>query len=186
MGAKITIDSATMVNKAFEIIEAYHLFGIEGDKIKVLLHDESYIHSLILMNDNSFVADIGPRDMRIPIAYALFEGNYIKDENLPKLNLEDIGSLNFRKLVNDRYPALDLAYRVIKEKGTLGACFNASNEACNLAFREGRLPFSKIEEIIIKMMDSHRIIDNPTLEDLLYVHSSIYKETEEYIKKEVK
>lgn len=186
MGAKITIDSATMVNKAFEIIEAYHLFGIEGDKIKVLLHDESYIHSLLLMNDNSYIADIGPRDMRIPIAYALFEGNYIKDEKLPKLDLADVCSLNFRKLNKDRYPALDLAYRVIKEKGTLGAVFNAANEACNLAFRENRLPFNKIEEIILKMMNSHRIIDNPTLEDLIYVHSSTYKETEEYIAKEVK
>lgn len=184
MGEKITIDSATMVNKAFEIIEAHYLFNFPPEKIKVLLHDESKVHSLILMNDNSFIADIGPCDMRIPIAYALFEGNYIKDDNLPKLDLESINGLHFRKLDKKRYPALDFAYRVIHEKGTLGACFNASNEACNEAFRSGKLPFNKIEYIIKTMMDSHRIIDNPTLEDLVYVHNSVYNETKEYIDKE--
>ena len=182
MGDKITIDSATMVNKAFEIIEAYHLFGFSKDKIKVLLHDESYIHSLILMNDHSYIADIGPRDMAIPISYALNEGNYYKDEKLPKLNLEDVMSLHFRKLDLNRYPAIKFAYKVIEEKGTLGAVFNAANEACNLYFRKGLLPFNRIEEIIEEQMNAHRIIDNPSLEDLLYVHDVTFKAVEKYIK----
>ena len=184
MGDKITIDSATMVNKAFEIIEAYHLFGFNKDKIKVLLHDESYIHSLILMNDHSYVADIGPRDMAIPISYALNEGNYYKDEKLPKLNLEDVMSLHFRKLDLNRYPAIKFAYKVIEEKGTLGAVFNAANEACNLYFRKGLLPFNRIEEIIEEQMNAHRIIDNPSLEDLLYVHDATFKAVEKYIKED--
>ena len=186
MGDKITIDSATLINKAFEIIEAYYLFGFEESKIKVLLHDESYIHSLILMNDNSFMADIGPRDMKISISYALEEGNYVSSSLLPKLNIEDVASFNFRKLNEDRYPGLNLGRRVLKELGTMGCVFNAANEAANLCFRNGELPFSKIEEVIIYQMDSHRIIDHPTIEDLIYVHNLVYNDTLKYIKEERK
>lgn len=184
MGDKITIDSATMVNKGFEIIEAYHLFHIDEDKIDVLLHDESIIHSLIEMNDHSYVADLGPADMRIPISFALFCKNYQKNDRLPTLDLAKIGAIHFRELDLNRYPALVLARRCIKEKGTLGCVMNAANEACNLAFRKGELAFNRIEEIIKRVMDEHRIIDNPTLEDLLYVNQQSYEQAWVYIKEE--
>ncbi len=182
MGEKITVDSATMVNKGFEIIEAYYLFNFEENKIDVLLHDESVIHSLVEMNDHSYVADLGPADMRIPISFALFEKEYQKNDTLPSLDLSLLGSLHFRKLDLKRYPALELARRCIKEKGTLGCVMNAANEACNLAFRKGELEFDKIEEIIKKVMDEHRIIDHPTLLDLIYVNNQAYQEAINYIK----
>lgn len=182
MGAKITIDSATMVNKGFEIIEAYHLFHVEPDKIDVLLHDESVIHSLIEMNDHSYVADLGPADMRIPISFALFEQNYKCNDNLPHLSLEKLSSLHFRILDEKRYPALKLAKRCIKEGGTLGCVMNAANEACNQEFRNGNLEFERIESIIEMVMNEHRIILNPSLEDLIYVNNECYQKALRYIK----
>lgn len=182
MGAKITIDSATMVNKGFEIIEAYHLFHFPYDRIDVLLHDESIIHSLIEMVDHSYVADIGPSDMRIPISFALFETNYQANDNLPYLDLSSISSLHFRKLDENRYPALKLAKRCLKEGGSLGCVMNAANEACNEAFRNHELEFIHIEEIIERVMNEHRIIDNPTLDDLIYVNQWAYNLAKKYIK----
>ncbi len=181
MGEKITIDSANLVNKAFEIIEAYHLFHFDESKIEVLLHDESYIHSLILMNDNSFVADIGPRDMQIPISYALFEEN-VYGKGLPSIDLSKINALHFRPLDESRYPALKIARRVLKEGGILGCIMNAANEAANLAFRENRLPFYQIEEVIEHQMDRYSNIKEYNLLDLINIHHKVYQETEEYIK----
>ena len=181
MGPKITIDSATMVNKAFEIIEAYHLFSINEEKIDVLLHDESYVHSLIEMIDGSYVADIGPHDMRIPISFALFEQNY-KRTSVEKLRLEDIGTLHFRTLDCERFPAIKMARRALHEKGTLACAMNAANDVANSAFREGKLPFDQIEHVIEQVMDSHRILDHPTLEDLIYVNKICRKQAEDIIK----
>lgn len=184
MGAKITIDSATMVNKGFEIIEAYHLFNFKEEQIDVLLHDESVIHSLIEMNDHSLVADLGPADMRIPISFALFEENYQSNETLPYLDLESLQALHFRKLDLNRYPALTLARRCIKELGTLGCVMNAANEAANASFRNGTLKFNKIEKIIQRVMDEHQIISHPTLEDLIRVNKDSYELAMKYIKEE--
>ncbi len=175
MGAKITIDSATMLNKGFEIIEAHYLFNIPEEKIDVLIHDESVIHSLIEYKDHSLKADLGIADMRIPIAYALYGSEYHFNE-LKSLDLSQLGTLHFRKLEVNRYPGLELARRALRVKGTLPCVLNAANEACNLAFREGKLPFYQIEEIIEKVMNSHRIIDNPTLEDLIYTNTWAYQE----------
>ncbi len=186
MGAKITIDSATMVNKGFEIIEAYYLFNFKEEQIDVLLHDESVIHSLIEMNDHSYVADLGPADMRIPISFALFETNYQKNDNLPHLDLAKLGSLHFRELDLNRYPALKLARRCIIEKGTLGCAMNAANEAANSAFRNGILPFNKIETIIQKVMHTHKNILNPTLDDLIVVNKYCFDLALTYIKEETK
>ncbi len=184
MGDKITIDSATMINKGFEIIEAHYLFGIPEERIDVLLHDESVIHSMIECSDHSFVADLGIADMRIPISYALYGESY-HHNNLPSLDLEKMQTLHFRKLDNKRYPGLDLARRALKTKGTLPCVLNAANEACNLAFRTNKLKFNRIETIIEKVMDSHRIIDNPTLDDLIYVNSWAYQEAWRLIEEEM-
>lgn len=183
MGAKITIDSATMINKGFEIIEAYYLFDFPIEKIDILLHDESVIHSLIELKDHSFLADLGPADMRIPISYALYEENYHGLEVEP-LDLEQLSSIHFRKYDSKRYKGVELCKRAIKSGDTMPCVLNAANEAANLYFREGKLPFIKIVDIIEQVMNEHRIIDNPTLEDLLYINNWAYHKSIEVILEE--
>ena len=182
MGAKITIDSATMMNKGFEVIEAKHLFNVPVSKIDVLLHDESVIHSLVEFVDNSYLADLGPADMRVPIAHALFEGKRHSIET-KSLNLEDLGTLHFRKLDPYRYPCLNYALKAISVGGTLPCVLNACNEEAVYAFLRNEINFLEIEEIIDLMISSHRVIDNPTVEDLVYVDQLTRKLTLEEIKR---
>ena len=165
MGSKITIDSATMMNKGFEVIEAYYLFSLPLDKIHVLLHDESLIHALIRMKDGSLIADMATNDMRIPISYALYEGKY-HSTNVPKLDLESILSLHFRKMDPERYPSLNLAYDALRKGKTYLCVLNASNEEANLAFREGRLKFNQIEKVVASCLNNHQVEDNFTYQDL--------------------
>ena len=181
MGDKITIDSATMINKGFEIIEAYYLFDIPVERIDVLLHDESVIHSLIQLVDHSLLADLGPADMRIPISYALYEGNYHAINNINYLKLEDLTALHFRKYDPKRYPGVELAKRAIKEGGSMPCVLNAANEAVNLAFRQNRIKFLQIEEIIEKVMNLHTIVIDPSLEDLISINNWAYNKAEELI-----
>ena len=168
MGEKITIDSATMMNKGFEVIEAKYLFDLPLEKIDILLHDESVIHSLVEFVDNSYLADLGPADMKIPIAHALYEEKR-KKINTKTLNLEEMGTLHFRKMDLNRYHCVDFALKAIKIGGTLPTVLNASNEEAVYAFLEGKIKFLEIEEIISYCLNSHRVIDNPTVEDIIYV-----------------
>ena len=169
MGDKITIDSATMVNKGLEIIEAYHLFHVKKDQIRVLLHDESYIHSLIEMKDGSYVVDIGPHDMKIPISYALFKNSYQR-VNVKPLSLEDVATLHFRKLDEDRFPSLRLARYALDKLGSLPCVFNGANEEVNLAFREGRIEFYRIEEVIEMVMNKHQVKKDLSYDELAFIH----------------
>ncbi len=171
MGAKITVDSATMMNKGFEIIEAYHLFHFPLEKIHVLMHDESVIHSAVELKDHSIAADLGPADMRIPITYALYEERYADTEPVARLHLEDLGSLHFRPFDPERYPAVELAKEALRIGGSMPCVLNAANEEANLAFREGRLPFIKIEEIVGFTMKRHKLVMNPSLDDLIKINS---------------
>ena len=182
MGEKITIDSATMMNKGFEIIEAKHLFNLPLKKIDVLLHDESVIHSLVEFVDNSYLADLGPADMKVPISYALYEGKRQKI-NTKVLKLEEMGTLHFRKLDLKRYPCIEYALRSIKTGGTLPCVLNASNEEAVYAFLRNEISFLEIEEIINLMISSHRVIDNPTIEDIVYIDKLTRKLTIEEIKR---
>lgn len=182
MGAKITIDSATMMNKGFEVIEAKYLFDIPVDKIDILLHDESVIHSLVEFVDNSYLADLGPADMKVPIAYAMYQKER-KKINTRSLNLEDLGSLHFRKLDLNRYPCISYALKAIKIGGTLPCVLNASNEEAVYAFLRGDISFIEIEEIINMMLESHRVISNPTIDDIVYVDELTRKLTIEEIKR---
>ena len=182
MGEKITIDSATMMNKGFEIIEAKHLFNLPLKKIDVLLHDESVIHSLVEFVDNSYLADLGPADMKVPISYALYEGKRQKI-NTKVLKLEEMGTLHFRKLDLKRYPCIEYALRSIKTGGTLPCVLNASNEEAVYAFLRNEISFLEIEEIINLMISSHRVIDNPTIEDIVYIDQLTRKLTIEEIKR---
>ena len=182
MGEKITIDSATMMNKGFEIIEAKHLFNLPLKKIDVLLHDESVIHSLVEFVDNSYLADLGPADMKVHISYALYEDKRQKI-NTKVLKLEEMGTLHFRKLDLKRYPCIEYALRSIKTGGTLPCVLNASNEEAVYAFLRNEISFLEIEEIINLMISSHRVIDNPTIEDIVYIDKLTRKLTIEEIKR---
>ncbi len=167
MGKKITIDCATMMNKGFELIEAYYLFNIPMDRITILMHDESKIHSLIECRDGSFLADIGPSDMRIPIAYALYEKKRKPSLHTP-FNFEDFGSFHFRVFSEERYPCVRFAREAIKHGGTMPTVLNAANEEAVYAFLNHQIPFLMIEEIIEKCLQRHRVIDNPDIEDIIY------------------
>lgn len=165
MGAKITIDSATMVNKGLEVIEAHWLFDMPYERIDVLLHPESIVHSMVEFADGSVMAQLGTPDMRVPIQYAL---TYPKRKPSPAkpLRLEEIGKLHFRPMDFERYPALSMAYECGRRGGTAPAVFNAANEVAVARFLRGDIAFLQIEEIIRRVLDAHAPIANPELADI--------------------
>lgn len=183
MGNKITIDCATMMNKGFEMIEAHYLFDIPMYKIDIVLHDESKVHSLIECKDGSYLADIGPSDMRIPIGYALYKKKR-KAKPSSTLALKDFMTFHFHEFDEKRFPCVSFAKKAMKHKGTMPAVLNAANEEAVYAFLSKKISFLKIEEIIEKCLDSHRVIDNPTLEDLIYVDKITREQVRKMIKEE--
>ncbi|MCA1030106.1 1-deoxy-D-xylulose-5-phosphate reductoisomerase [Bacillus timonensis] len=166
MGAKITIDSATMMNKGLEVIEAHWLFQIPYENIEVLLHKESIIHSMVEFNDSSVIAQLGTPDMRVPIQYALTYPERIHFANANRLNLWEIGKLHFQKADFGRYRCLNLAYEAGKIGGTLPTVLNAANEEAVAAFLSGKISFLKIEDLIEDALNKHEVIMNPTLEEI--------------------
>lgn len=168
MGKKITIDSATMVNKGLEIIEAHWLFDMPYDKIEVVIHKESIIHSMVQFKDGAIKAQLGTPDMRIPIMYALSYPNRLKI-NTNRLDFNSIKTLNFKEVDYDRYPAVKLAIDSGKIGGSMPTVFNASNEIAVEAFINGKIRFIDIENIIEKTLLAHTNIDNPSLEEVLIV-----------------
>lgn len=165
MGAKITIDSATMMNKGFEMIEARWLFGVRPEQIEVYVHPESIIHSAVEFEDGAVKAQLGVPDMRLPIQYAL-----TYPERLPlqgdRLDLFKLGKLTFEHPDMKRFPCLRLAYEAINHGGNMPCIVNAANEIANLAFREERIPYGRIAEIITRAMEHASFVSQPTLEDL--------------------
>jgi len=147
MGAKITLDSATMVNKTFEIIEAYYLFGFKTNRIDVLMHDESIVHSMVRYQDGKYRADVGKPDMRKCIKYAMYEGNIPFDTALVD-DYRDFKNLHFKTFSLDRYPVVRWAQAVIDRQGIAGAVLNAASEAADKAYLEGKIPFLDIEYLI--------------------------------------
>lgn len=166
MGPKITIDSATMVNKALEIIEARWLFDLDVSAIEVLVHPESIIHSMVEFQDGSIIAQLGTPDMRTPIQYALTYPER-RAGCAGSLDFTTVRRLNFEPPDLQRFPALRLGYEVARAGGTAGAVFNAANEAAVEAFREGRIPFGRIVELISRALDRHEVSQDPDLETLL-------------------
>ncbi|MDV6376682.1 1-deoxy-D-xylulose-5-phosphate reductoisomerase [Sporosarcina sp. GW1-11] len=167
MGNKLTIDSATMMNKGLEVIEAHHLFAMPYDQIECLLHKESIIHSMVEFEDTSVMAQLGSPDMRVPIQYALTYPDRIPMANAKRLRLDEIGKLHFEKMDYERFKALAFAYDAGREGGTLPTAMNAANEVAVQLFMEGRISFMQIEEIIEQMMDQHQTIKAPNLEEIL-------------------
>ncbi len=166
MGPKITIDSATMMNKALEVIEARWLFDVPVDKIEVLIHPESIVHSLVEFVDGSVVAQLGEPDMCLPIQYALTYPKRVAGISKP-LRLEEIGKLHFQRPEPGTFRALTLAYEVARAGGTAPAVFNAANEAAVEAFLAGRIRFVQIMELIERCLDAHEVSRATSLDELL-------------------
>lgn len=181
MGKKITIDSATMMNKGLEIIEAHHLFNIGYEDIEVVIHYESAIHSMVEFCDNSVMAQLGTADMTIPISYAL---SYPKrlPTNKERFSLTKLSTLNFKELDFERFPCVRFAYEAGKIGHTMPAVLNASNEIAVEAFLDGKISFIQIEKIIDMLMKEHMLIENPTLEDILKIDSETRVRTREVVK----
>lgn len=182
MGAKITIDSASMMNKGLEVIEAHWLFDLPYDKIDVLLHKESVIHSMVEFHDSSVIAQLGSPDMRVPIQYALTYPDRMPLEGRKRLNLAEAGKLHFSDMDFSRYPCLQFAYKAGKMGGTMTTVLNAANEAAVSAFLSGKVSFLEIETLIEKALNQHSVIALPDLETIQEVDNM----TRQYIESLVK
>ena len=178
MGAKITIDSATMMNKGLEVIEAHWLFDIPYEKINVLLHKESIVHSLVEFHDSSIIAQLGSPDMRVPIQFALSYPDRIPLPSAKRLNLANIGQLHFQEIDFDRFRCLRFAYEAGKIGGTMPTVLNAANEVAVAAFLEGKIAFLEIEAIIEKALSAHQTIANPSFSAI----QEVDKETRQYVR----
>ena len=163
MGSKLTIDSATMMNKGLEVIEAHHLFAMPYDRIDVLLHRESIIHSMVEFTDTSVMAQLGTPDMRVPIQYALTWPDRFPRKGTDRLDLAKIGSLHFEEVDLERYPALRIAFEAGKTGGTATTVMNAANEAAVGLFMDGRIAFTEIETLVERVLDRHEVISKPDL-----------------------
>lgn len=182
MGAKITIDSASMMNKGLEVIEAHWLFDLPYDKIDVLLHKESIIHSMVEFHDSSVIAQLGTPDMRVPIQYALTYPDRIPLAGRKRLNLAEAGKLHFSDMDFTRYPCLQFAYKAGKMGGTMTTVLNAANEAAVSAFLSGKVTFLDVETLIEKALNQHSVIALPDLETIQEVDHM----TRQYIESLVK
>ena len=156
MGRKITIDSATLMNKGLEVIEAHWLFGVDADRIDVLIHPQSIVHSLVELTDGSVIAQLGVTDMRLPIQYACSYPDRW-EAALPTLDLTQAGRLEFFHPAHERFPSLALAYRALHAGGTLPVVLNAANEVAVEVFLQGKLGFTAIPRVIEKTMNAHAV-----------------------------
>lgn len=177
MGAKITIDSATMMNKGLEVIEAHWLFDLPYEKIDVLLHKESIIHSMVEFHDSSIKAQLGTPDMRVPIQYALTYPDRLPLATGKRLDLAKIGQLHFQEMDFKRFRCLQFAYEAGKIGGTMPTVLNAANETAVAAFLQGKIRFLQIEDLVEKALNHHQTVEFPSL-DLI---QEIDKETRKYV-----
>ena len=185
MGAKITIDSATLMNKGFEVMEAHWLFGIDYDNIKVVMHPESVVHSAVEYIDHSIMAQMGAPDMRLPIQYALTcPDRYFFTEEHP-LDLCELSELHFYKPDTERFPLLKLAFEVGKKGGNLGTVMNRANEVANAAFRRGEIPFLMIEKTVMETVNNAPFYELNTVEDLYKADAWAEEFAKTYIKNHI-
>ena len=181
MGAKITVDSATLMNKGFEVIEARWLFDIPVEKIQVLVHPQSVIHSAVQFVDGSVKAQLGTPDMRMPIQYALtYPKRWLSD--VPRLDLFKTNNLTFEEPDLQRFPNLRLAYQAMEQGGNMPCILNAANEVVNLAFREGRCGFLQMSDIIEQTMTKTTFITEPTYDNYVQTDQEARKIATELLK----
>lgn len=180
MGAKITIDSATMMNKGFEVIEARWLFGMPAEKINVVVHPESIIHSMVEFEDGAVIAQMGCPDMREPIQLALSFPERLSLNN-KKLDFSELGSLSFAAPDMERFPALSLAFEALRRGGNTPCALNAANEVAVAAFLGGRIAFYDIPAIADKCLNGLNFVAEPTLEDIFATNAEVARKAEEMI-----
>ena len=166
MGGKITIDSATMFNKALEIVEAKWLFDLAPSQIEVIIHPQSIVHSMVEFVDGSVIAQMGLPDMRTPIQYA-FTWPDRAPGNVERLDLAKVESLTFEAPDPEKFPSIRLGYRAAEAGGTMGAVLNAANEVAVELFMERKIPFPRIFDVVRTVMDRHRTVAQPALDDVL-------------------
>lgn len=166
MGAKITIDSATLMNKGLEVIEAHWLFGVEYDRIDVVVHPQSIIHSMVQFNDQSVLAQMGVPKMYIPIQYALTYPERPRSQ-WPTLDLVQLGQLTFEASDKVRFPMLEYAYQAGRLGGTMTAVLNAANESAVELFLDEKIRFLEMESLIYRVMEKHELTHEPSLEEIL-------------------
>ena len=175
MGKKITIDSSTLVNKGLEVIEAHELFGIDYDRIKVAVHPQSIVHSLVEYKDNAMVAQLGATDMKLPIQLAFTYPEREESTALEKLDLMKAGNLTFEEPDMETFKGLPLAYRAGKTGGTMPVVFNAANEVAVELFMKEKIKFLEIYDVIEKAMDNHMPVEIENLEIILKVDEETRK-----------
>lgn len=181
MGAKITIDSATLMNKGFEMIEAHWLFGLPPAAIEVVVHPQSIIHSMVQFRDGSVKAQLGPPDMRMPILYALGWPERIAND-FPRLDFSQLAALTFEKPDRENFRNLDLAFEAIHQGGNLPCALNAANEIAVSAFLAEKISFPAIPEIITQILEKTSFVKNPGLEELILTNDETRNRTELLIK----
>ena len=167
MGKKITIDSATMMNKAFEVIESHWLFKVPWDKIEVVIHPQSTIHSMVEFEDGSIKAQMGPPDMRLPIQYALFYPKRFFNDMIPKLDISISHTLTFQPMEPERYPCFVLAVSAAQRGGTYPTVLSAADEVAVGAFLDGRIGFTDIAGVVDQVLSDHQVMAGKDAEELL-------------------
>lgn len=180
MGPKITVDSATLMNKALEIVEASWLFDLRPEQIQVMIHPQSIVHSLVEFCDGSVMAQLSPPDMRLPIHYALSYPQR-KPSRARRLDWQSRIDLELRPPEGRQNEALELGYEVVRRRGTAGAVLNAANEAAVAAFLQGQLPFDKIVPACRRILDQHQYLSRPTMEQLMAADRRAREELYEWI-----
>lgn len=181
MGPKITIDSASMVNKALEVMEAKWLFGVAPENIRIVIQPKSIIHSAVQFNDGAILAQLGCPDMRLPIQYALYYPNR-PECPVQKLDLFEIGHIDFLKPDYETFRGLALGLKAISTGGSLCTVFNAANEYAVAEFLKNRITFTGIYDIIEYCMSSHKLIENPSLEQILETEALVYETASDFCK----
>ncbi len=183
MGPKVSLDSATMMNKGLEVIEAHWLFDLPPEQIEVVIHPQSVVHSLLELVDGSILAQLGITDMRLPILYALSYPKRLANK-LPKLGLAQIGELTFTAPDPKRFPCLRLAYQALQSGGSMPLVLNAANEVAGKAFLEGKIGFNDIPALIETSMEKHRSEELVSIEQVLTIDNWARRQTQDLIRAE--
>ena len=174
MGRKITIDSSTLVNKGLEVIEAKWLFDVDVDRIQVVVHPQSIIHSMVEYVDGAVIAQLGTPDMKLPIQYALFYPDR-KPMDGKKLSFYELGQLTFEKPDTDTFGGLSLAYRAATVGGSMPTVYNAANEKAVELFLNRRISYLQITDLIAQSMEQHKVIVNPSVDEILQTEKAVYE-----------
>ena len=180
MGAKITVDSSSLMNKGFEVLEAMHLFEVSLEQIDIWVHPQSIVHSMVEFWDGSVIAQMGPPDMRTPIQYALGYPGCLT-HSWQTLSVQHCRSLTFEEPRWDDFPCLSYAFEAGRQGGTMPCCLNAANEIAVAAFLAGQIKFGDIPKVLRRAMDSHTVVSGPSLEVLSEVDADVRRRSAEYV-----